>query len=320
MKFDFAIGNPPYQEADGGAQASAKSVYPSFVEQAKEIASESVSMIMPARWYSGGKGLDSFRDSMLKDKRIGVLVDYFDATDCFPGQDISGGVCYFVWNKNEEGDCRVISHLNGKVTEMTRPLISEGDDTFIRFNQAVSILQKVRKFKEPLFFESISTRKPFGLDTKPDISYEPSSDRVKIYAYPKNGYIEREKITVNSDLIDKMKVCISYAYGERGNFPYFVIGKPFIAEAGSCLTETYLIVRSVSTKEEANNIISYMKTKFFRFLVLLKKNTQHATRTVYQYVPEQDYSRKWTDEALYKRYKLNEDEIQFIESMVKEME
>lgn len=320
MKFDVIIGNPPYQLSDGGNKASAKPIYQLFVEQAKKLNPRYMTMIIPARWYSGGKGLDDFRDSMLHDNHIRTLVDYFDSTDCFPGVDISGGICYFLWDRDNPGDCRVVSYRDGKESVMERPLLSENDETFIRFNEAVTIIDKVKSAKESLFYTEISARKPFGLDTTTKVLKTAPAGGIKIFAYPENGYITRNRVLQNHQWIDKYKVCISYAYGERGSFPYLVIGKPFIAEPGSCCTETYLVIRSVDSKEEAQNIISYMTTKFFRFLVLLKKNTQHATKTVYEYVPLQDFSKPWTDEELYTKYNLTEEEISFIESMVRPMD
>ena len=320
MKFDVIVGNPPYQLSDGGSKASAKPIYQLFVEQAKKLNPRYMTMVIPARWFSGGKGLDNFRSEMLHDTRIRTLVDYFDSAEVFPGVDISGGICYFLWDRDNKGDCRVVSYRDGKESVLTRTLLEKGDETFIRFNEAVNIIHKVRALKEPLFYEDISSRKPFGLDTKPDISSTKRPGMINIFAYPDNGYIARNKVTLHQDWIDKSKVCISYAYGERGSFPYLVIGKPFVAPAGSCCTETYLVVRTVDNDEEAKNIISYMTTKFFRFLVLLKKNTQHATRTVYEYVPMQDFSKSWTDDELYAKYGLTDEEVAFIDSMIRPMD
>ena len=321
MRFNAVVGNPPYMEMDGGSRASSSPVYHLFVDTAKLLMPDYLSMIVPSRWFSGGKGLDSFRVSMLHDKRMEKIVDYFDATECFPEADISGGVCYFLWNKSHEDDCWIESHRAGKISSMCRPLLEKKIDSFIRFNEAIPIIRKVLAREEALFCEHISSRKPFGLSTTVKLSAKKeSSDTIEAYAYPNNGFIERIQVTQNVEWIDKIKVCVSYAYGERGDFSYLVIGKPFIAMPGSCCTETYLVVGIFDDITTAQNMIAYMATKFFRFLVLMKKNTQHATRMVYSFVPEQNYSRRWTDEQLYQKYDLSTEEIEFIESMVKPLQ
>ena len=320
MTFDVIIGNPPYQLADGGNAASAKPLYHLFVQQAIRLSPRYLSMIIPARWYSGGKGLDEFRDLMLNDTRLSYLVDYFDSNDCFPGIDLSGGVCYFLWDQQHSGDCIVRSIINGKESIIQRPLIEKGNDSFVRFNSSISILEKIKQFQESSFIQLVSSRKPFGIATNEKIDTEKGINGIKIYAYPKNGYIESSKVSANKQSVYKPKVLISYAYGERGNFPYLVIGKPFIGEVNSCCSETYLMIGPFDTTNECENVMSYIRTKFFRFLVLLRKNTQHATSKVYLFVPLQDFSHPWTDEMLYKKYNLTEDEIAFIESMIRPME
>lgn len=319
-KWDIVIGNPPYQISDGGSRASAKPIYNEFFEAAKKLNPEEIMMITPSRWFSGGKSLDNFRKTMIDDHHLVSLNDYFDATDCFPGIDISGGVSYFLWNSKYDGPCNVISHINGRTTAKERYLNFENTGNFIRFNESVSILEKVFKQDNLKFAELISSRKPFGITTNEKIRENGGDGYLPIYSYPKNGYISKEKVTKNEGLIGDYKVAISYAYGERGKFPYFVIGKPFIIEPGSVCSETYILIRTMKNRKEAENLISYMKTKFFRFLVLQKKNTQHATKTVYEFVPELDYSQPITDEFLYKKYDLSPDEINFIETHVKEME
>ena len=273
-------------------------------------------MIIPARWYSGGKGLDEFRDSMLNDRHISHLTDFFDSTECFPGVDLSGGVCYFLWNRDKEGLCEVTSIKQGERTVLSRHLLEKGCDTFIRFNESVSILTKVHKEDFVSIENIISARKPFG-DITPDTSI---GRGVLVYAYPKNGHISRSLIRQNNKWVDKYKVYIAKAYGERGAFPYLVVGKPFLGEPLTCCTETYLVLGTFDDKKQAENLISYIKTRFFRFFVLYKKNTQNAARGVYSLVPMQDFNESWTDEKLYAKYGLTEDEIAFIESMIRPME
>ncbi len=322
MKFDVIIGNPPYQMSDGGGMGtSAMPLYQKFVQQAKKLNPKYLTMIIPARWFSGGKGLDEFRSEMLNDKSIRVLVDYFDSTECFPGVDISGGVCYFLWNRNEKGDCLIKSFRGSNVSEMERPLLETGSDTFVRFNEAISILRKVQTKKESSFENIVSPRRPFGLESSLKFQKKPQkSDDVYAYAYPDGGYISLNEVKQNKDAVQKYKVMVSKAYGERGDFPYLVIGKPFIADKNTCCSETYLLIGSSDDKTVVENIADYMKTKFFRFLVLLKKNTQNAPKGVYYFVPIQDFSKHWTDEELYAKYNLSKEEIAFIDSMIRPME
>ena len=321
MKFDVIVSNPPYQISDGGNGASAKPIYHLFVQQAKKLNPRYMTMIIPARWYSGGKGLDEFRSEMLHDREICELTDFFDSVDCFPGVDISGGICYFLWHRENNSDCRIISHRGKTTTVMVRPLIENATAPFIRFNEAVEIYRKVSSHKEKVLSEIVSSRKPFGLPTNPKgINSVESKDNIKIYAYPKSGYIARSEIAKNIDLIDKYKVCDAKAYGERGNFPYTVLAKPFLAEPNSCCSETYIVIGSFDTEMQAKNLMSYIATKFFRFMVLLQKNTQDAPQRVYSLVPIQDFSKPWSDEELYKKYNLTDDEIAFIESMIKPMD
>jgi site-specific DNA-methyltransferase (adenine-specific) len=320
MKFDVIVGNPPYQLSDGGAQASAKPLYHKFIEQAKKLNPRYLSMIVPSRWFSGGKGLDDFREEMLSDKRLTKVVDYFDSNECFPGVDISGGVCYFLWERDREKTCEITTIRSGEKSTMERPLLEIDNDSFIRFNEAISIYRKIKSLKEERFNKHISSRKPFGITTNAKGNKQNGEDTIKIFSFPENGFIKRNLVKQNESWINEYKVYISYAYGERGAFPYLVIGKPFLGEPNTCCTETYLVIRPFDSLQKCENVISYMRTRFFRFLVLLKKNTQHATSKVYSLVPIQDFSESWTDEKLYKKYGLTAEEIAFIESMVRSME
>lgn len=324
MKFDVVVGNPPYQLSDGGSKASASPIYHKFVEQAIKLNPRYLTMIIPARWFAGGKGLDAFREKMLNDQRIRHMTDYFDSTECFPGVDISGGICYFLWDRDNPGQCVVESHRATAVSSMERPLLEKGSDVFIRFNESIDIVRKIQE-KNRLavpFSSHISSRKPFGLTTKPStFSAEKSSqNHIKCYSFPKNGFVDVGEVSQNKEWVNKIKVCISYAYGERGEFPYFVIGKPFIIEPGAVCTETYLVVGVFDVDVEARNMISYMQTKLFRFLVLQKKNTQHATKNVYALVPEQSYKEPWSDKRLYEEYGLTDEEINFVESTIRSMD
>jgi len=321
MKFDVIVGNPPYQLNDGGGMGtSATPIYQKFIQQAKKLNPNYLSMIIPARWFAGGKGLDEFRSEMLSDKRISRLIDYFDSNECFPGVDISGGVCYFLWEKDYNGDCEVVSVQKENRSILTRPLLEKNSDSFIRFNEAISIIRKISAKEEKLFIDQISSRKPFGIVSSVKPKENEFKDSVKIFSYPKNGFIDKKYIVQNEDWLNEYKVYIAKAYGERGSFPYRVLGQPFIGEKNTCCSETYLLMGPYSNKKRAENVISYINTRFFRFLVLFKKNTQNAAKGVYQFVPEQDFDEVWTDEKLYAKYKLTKDEIAFIESMIRPMD
>lgn len=321
MKFDVIIGNPPYQISDGGGMGtSAMPLYNKFVEQAKKLNPRYLSMIIPARWFSGGKGLDAFRSEMLNDRRIRYMKDFFDSKDCFPGVDISGGICYFLWDRDNSGDCQISSSREGKESVLVRPLLESNNESFIRFNEAVSIVRKVEVITKGKFLDIVSTRNPFKINAKVKITKTKNADKVRVYAWPENGYIDNINITKNQAWIEKYKVYIAKAYGERGSFPYLVTAKPFVGEPNTCCTETYLLIGPVESREIAENIQSFMSTRFFRFFVLLRKNTQNAAKNVYSLVPIVDFSKPWTDEELYEKYGLNEEEIAFIESMIRPMD
>ena len=326
MKFDVIISNPPYQLSDGGAQASAMPIQNKFVEQAKKLKPRYLSMIIPARWYAGGKGLDGFRSDMLTDNRLRIIHDFVDASDCFTGVEIKGGVCYFLWGRDNTGECLIHTHKGTQITStMQRPLLENNCDTFIRYNEAISILRKVLDKNEQSFADTVFSAKTFGyrtyftdFDIKDESVVKYNNDLILLYANHSKGYMYRKSFESGREYLDSWKVFIPEAVGS-GNMETDEL-KPILGAPKTACTETYIMNGPYRNETEATNAISYIRTKFFHFMLGLKKNTQHTTKSVYQFVPMQDFSKSWTDEELYAKYGLTQEEIDFIESMIKPME
>jgi site-specific DNA-methyltransferase (adenine-specific) len=306
--------------SDGGAQASAIPLYHKFVQQAKKLNPRYLSMIIPSRWFAGGRGLDDFRDEMLNDNRLRKLVDYPLSSECFPGVEIKGGICYFLWDRDNKGLCEVKTLRGQTESVRIRPLIEKGSDIFIRYNESIDILRKVLSKKEESFCQQVSSQKPFGLRTYFEGKAEPFKHSIKIYTNNAIGYVNQEDVPQNTNWIKEHKVYITMAYGAGEDFPHQIINKPIYGAPNTCCSETYLLIGPFPSKKKAINVMSYIQTRFFRFLVLLRKNTQHAAKSVYSFVPIQNFDEPWTDTKLYKKYGLSKDEITFIESMVRPME
>ena len=315
--FDVIIGNPPYQSVTGGSKAQAVPLYHKFVLLAKDLNPKFIVMITPSRWFSGGFGLNEFRQQMLNDTRIRKLVDFTDASFCFPGTRIKGGVSYFLWDRDNPGKCKITNCVNGIQHTMSRPLKEKNSKTFLRFNKSVPIFKKVVSSKFSSFMPKVSSQKPFGLATNYKIKSIKTDSSVLIYGRKIQGFINKEDIPQNHSLIDGHKLLISAGYGAGEGFPHQIINKPFIAEPNSCCTETYIVIGPFTSKEECTSVQSYMHTKFFRFMVMLVKNSQHALKKVYEFVPMQDFTQDWNDNKLYSLYKLTNSEINFIEEMIR---
>jgi site-specific DNA-methyltransferase (adenine-specific) len=337
MQFDVIIGNPPYQLDDGGFGTSAAPIYQLFVQQAKALEPRYLSMVIPSRWFAGGKGLDEFRESMLTDNRVRSIDDYLSAADVFPGVGLKGGVNFFLWERDNPGQCRVNTHFKDwPVSPSTRPLLEEGADVFIRFNEGLSILKKVAAVENAKgaldslsltenkrFDRLVSSRKPFGLNTNFKGKAKKSSGDVLVYRNGGKGYAPKKSISTGVEFIDKWKLFAGYAAPGTGNkdtYPHRIISTPFIGEPGSISSETYLCIGPFGSKKEAESVLSYLCCRLTRFLILLHKPSQHVTRKVYTFVPTQDWTKPWTDADLYKKYGITASEIAFIEGVVRPME
>lgn len=343
MKFDAIVGNPPYMEMDGGAQASASPIYQYFIKASKKLNPNYTSFIIPTRWYAGGKGLDKFRDEMLNDKNIKVLHDFLNPETIFPNTNIRGGVCYFLWDScydNKKDLTKVVTHENNKITgELYRSLKIDGSNIFIRDLRAIKVLEKVCIYeKSATIAQYMSPRKPFGIDgnyIKTDNFNEKSDglqDPIKCYGKAKIiGYIESNCIKAHRDMVDTWKVYLPYA-NNIGTELNDDNQNTFVGEPNSVCTETFLICGAELSLDEksATNLSVYLKTKFARFLHSLAKVSQHGTSKTYQFVPLQDFTEKsdinWNmpikeiNMQLYKKYNLTDDEIAYIEGKIKDME
>lgn len=320
MKFDVIVGNPPYQLNSGGHGAQATPIYHLFVEQAKRLKPRYMAFIIPSRWFAGGMGLNRFRETMLHDRHISKIVDYPNASDCFPGVEIKGGVNYFIWDSEYNGDCNLSTIVGDEqVSNMNRRL--DEYDTFIRWNEAIPILKKVQLRHEETLGSIMSGLDPFRLPTNfSNFDSIDNPDKIKIYANKKTGFIKSTLVGKGTEYINVYKVLLAKAAEGGGTFPNQIIGKPIIALPPSCCTMTYFIAGVFNSEKMAQNLAKYLRTRFVRFLVSLRKNTQDLNREKFSFVPLLDMHQEWTDEMLYERYGLESKEIEFIKKMIKEME
>ena len=323
MKFDVIIGNPPYQMEDGGNAASAIPIYNLFVQQAKKLKPRYLTMIIPARWYAGGRGLDQFREEMLRDNHILKIVDFCDSRDCFEGVNIAGGICYFLWDRDNTGVCEIHNIVGNKSNKTIRSL-SEFP-VFVRSNEAIEIIRRIKKLNNKSFSNEVCSSNPFGFRTYERGNNTVTTDSVKLITSDGFGYVERCSIKKNIDAVDCYNVIMTRAMS-GGNKPgvdgkYLIIPSTIrVIKPGEICAETYLCIGKLKTEREALNLISYLKTKFVRFLLLQCLSSIMISKESFQFVPEESFSTTWTDEMLYKKYGLTKDEIAFIESMIRPMD
>jgi len=322
MKFDVIIGNPPYQLETGGSNKQATPIYNKFIEQAKKLNPRFLSMIVPARWYAGGMGLKKFRADMISDRRISTIHDFPVTSDCFPGLNIRGGVCYFLWDRGYSGKCKVYNWNNGISNQTSRHLDAFGDGVFLRYNAAISIIEKVQKFNEKSFDSFVSSQKPFGLPTN-FIDYVQKKDdehQIRLYKSGKSGFIAYDSVLAGHADINKFKVLIAKASPGSDVFPHLVLSKPIITNNNSCCTETYLSIFPSDSKAESKFVASYLCTMFARFMILMMKPTQDVLKKSYSMLPVQNFDKLWTDEELFDKYSISDKEVAFIKSMIRPME
>ena len=324
MQFDVVIGNPPYQLGDGAS--GAVPIYHEFVRKAKALEPRYLTMVTPSRWFAGGNNLDDYRVEMLGDKRIRSIVDYPISSEVFPGVDVGGGISYFLWDAAHNSSCEVTTIRGGDERTISRDL--DAHDVFVRDAEALVILEKVLEQDEPSMSSLVSRHAAFGLPTNfKDFRENPEPGDLTLHynaggrmAVRKTAYIYKSQITRGDDLVNKWKIFVSEAYRIAERFPNRIVGAPMIVGPGAVGTQTFLVIGGFDHVDEAESAASYYSTRLFRFLMWLRKIGQHASQSVYSWVPIQTWDREWTDEALYKKYGISSEQITYIESKIKPME
>lgn len=324
MKFDVIISNPPYQLSDGGSGPSAMPLYNKFVESAKKLNPRFMTMIIPARWFAGGKGLDDFRADMLADKRIRYLMDYETSKDCFEGVDIAGGICYFLWDRDHKGKCKIVNFSKDAPVTEERDL--DEYPIFIRSNEAVRILRKVLRQETTFMDDTVLSQKPFGFRTYARGEENPFPGAIKLLSSKGWGYVKRSEVEKNADGIDKYKVICGRLVPSNGELDvkpgegYRVMTNTKILGPGEINTETYITLGIFNTEEEALNFNTYIKSKLPRFLLRQAISSVNINREVFKFVPRLDFHRSWNDQMLYEKYGLSTEEIAYVEYLIRAFE
>jgi site-specific DNA-methyltransferase (adenine-specific) len=319
MQFDVIIGNPPYQLNDGGgAGTSARPIYNRFVEAARAVDPRFLMMIIPSRWFAGGKGLDGFRSDMLHDRRLRKIVDYPNSREVFTGVDIAGGVCYFLWDRDVQGDCEVVTVENGIAYSATRRLDSH--TVFVRDNRVLDIVDRVTSQNPDKFSSLVSSRRPFGLDAAHRAD---SVGDLILFSSSGDGRISRASVPKGLDLADQWKVLLSKTSSEHAGQTdkdgmKRVLSRIEVMPPGSVATESYLVIGPFDSELQAESAASYLRTRFARFLVSSILLTQNITRAMFEFLPIPEFSQSWTDDLLYNQYSLTAEDIALIERSIKE--
>lgn len=320
MQFDVIIGNPPYQLASG--DTSDTPIYHRFVEQAMMLEPRYLCMVTPSRWFTGGKGLDSYREKMISDRRLRCICDFPNSMETFPGVEIKGGVSFFLWDRDHQGDCRFSTYSGGTLlSESTRDL-REGKGVVIRDNRASSIIDKVKKhWRGEWLSEYVSPQTPFGIYT--NFSAWHSKKRpgdVRLYKRGlEDAWTHRGNVTAREEWIPKIKVIMSYAYNGGDALPHQITGKPFVVPGNSVVTQTYMVAGVFDDQSEAENYVGYLRSRFVRFLIRQRKISQHNRPDCFAFVPRLPMNRKWTDEDLYRKFSITDEEQEYIASLIKLM-
>jgi hypothetical protein len=328
MQFDVIIGNPPYQLGQSGGEAVggfAMPIYQEFVKAAKSLDPRFVVMVTPSRWFAGGRGLDEYRSDMLSDKRMRVLVDFPDAREAFPGTQIKGGVSYFLWDKSWNDTCEVKTIEGGKPTAPPKKRLLGAYDVLVRRNEAIPVLEKVLKTSAKDGYGNLASKvsaiQPFSIRTNFRGAETPKGIKnpVRLIGNGGESFIARNEVPRNDSWIDEWKVLLGRAYGAGDGYPHQIFNHPILGAPGTACTETYLVINRFNKEKEARRFIVFLKTRFVRFLVSLRKNTQDIYNERFKFVPDLPMDREWTDELLYEKFKIVNSEIDFINSMIRPM-
>ena len=319
MKFDVIIGNPPYQVNDGGGSgSSAIPIYHRFIEASIGLNPKFICMIVPSRWMTGGKGLDKFRREMISNNKISKVIDFQNSKDCFPSVEIPGGVNYFLWDRRSTGKSTEYTSIDfdGRVNTTTRDITKF--DIVVRGNIDTEILKKVNEKSKLFFSDLVLPRKPFGIGSNfKGFSEKPFLGSVEFFHSKGVGFVAKEEIKNNIGIIERPKVLVSKANGAAQNTGK-IISEPIVAGPNSCCSETYLVIECKSISE-AEFVAEYMKSKFFRFMLQIRKKTQNTSMDNFKFVPCVDMSRHWDDSEIYEMYDLSQTEINHIESTISKM-